>query len=186
MSEGDRRHWDPRYAAVGVAPVGKHTPLPAFAPLEDLFPTGGHALELACGRGRASVWLAVRGMEVWGVDVSPVAIDLARQLAVLSGVGDRCRFEVVDLDDGLPEGPPEDLVLCHLPHVFRDRRFDQAMIERVAPGGLLAVVVQSEVGAGPGQFRVPSGDLLDAFGKLEVVVHGEADGKGWILARRQA
>ena len=63
-------------------------------------------------------------MEVWGVDVSPVAIDLAHRLAELSGVADRCRFEVVDLDDGLPDGPRVDLVLCHLPHLFRDRRFD--------------------------------------------------------------
>ncbi len=90
---------------------------------------------------------------------------------------------VVDLDDELPDGPRVDLVLCHLPHLFRDRRFDQAMVDRLEPGGSLAVAVQSEVGPGPGPFRVRPGDLLDAFGKLEVVVHREADGKAWILAK---
>jgi hypothetical protein len=115
-----------------------------------------------------------------------VAIDLARRLAELSGVADRCHFEVQDLDDGLPEGPLVDLILCHLPHAFRHRSFDRAMTERLVPGGLLAVATQSEVGRGPGPFRVSPGDLLDAFGKLTVVVHGEGDGKAWILARRDA
>lgn len=183
MSDEDRRHWDARYRALGMAPVGGLPP-PVFAPFEHRFPTEGHALEVACGRGRQAVWLARRGMDVLAVDVSPVAIDLARRLAALSCVADHCRFEVLDLDGGLPDGPALDLILCHLPHRFRDRRFDRAMVERLAPGGQLAVAVQSEVGAGPGPFRVLPGDLLDAFGELEVVVHGEADGKGWILARR--
>jgi methyltransferase family protein len=54
-----------------------------------------------------------------GVDVSPVAIELARQLAERSGVAARCRFDVFDLDAGLPDGESVDLVLCYL---FRDSR----------------------------------------------------------------
>ena len=185
MSEDDRRHWDPRYATLGLASAGGHAP-PVFTPFEHHFPTEGRALELACGRGRQAVWLASRGMDVRGVDVSPVAIDLAQELAALSGVADRCRFEVLDLDDGLPESAPVDLVLCHLPHLFRNPRFDQAMIDCVAPAGLLAVAALSEVEAGPGPFRLLPNALLDAFGKLEVIVHGEADGMAWILARRDA
>lgn len=127
------------------------------------------------------MWLATRGMEVWGVDVSPVAIDLAHELTSLSGVADRCRFDVVDLDGGLPEGPPVDLLVCHL---FRDQRLDQAMIERLTPGGLLAVAVRSEVGVGPGPFRVRPGELRDAFGELEVRSEGEGEGMAWIMARR--
>ncbi len=185
LSEEDRRHWDSRYAEAGMAPIGGFPP-PVFAPFEHLFPTEGHALELACGRGRAAVWLAGRGMNVWAVDVSSVAIDLSGQLAVLSGVANRCRFEVLDLDGELPEGPPVDLILCHLPHLFRDQRLNEAMIDRLARGGLLAVAVLSEVGPGPGPFRVRPGELLDAFGKLGVFVQGEADGMAWILARRHA
>ena len=166
-----------------MAPVSDHDPPPPpnFAHVEHLFPTQGHALELACGRGRAAVWLASRGIDVWAVDVSPVAIDLARQLTSLSGFARRCRFDVVDLDDGLPEGPPVDLLFCYL---FRDQRLDRAMMERLAPGGLLAVAVQSEVGVGPGAFRVPPGELRHAFGELEVLEEGEGEGMAWILARR--
>ena len=119
MTEANRTHWDERYAAGGLAPVLDDPPVtPFLAPIEHLMPTTGQVLELACGRGRGAFWLAKRGMDYWGVDVSPVAIELARELARRSGVGDRCRFDVFDLNNGLPPGPPVDLLFCHL---FVDR-----------------------------------------------------------------
>lgn len=184
MSVADREHWDERYAAGGLAPVLDDPPLsPFLVPIEHLMPTTGHALELACGRGRGAVWLAMRGVDYWGVDVSPVAIGLARELARRSGVGDRCRFDVFDLDNGLPPGPPVDLLFCHL---FVDRRLDEAVLDRLAPEGILVVVSLSEVGHGPGDFRIRPGELLDAFGSLEVLDHAESEGVARILARRAA
>ena len=79
-----------------------------FAPIEELFPVDDRALEIACGRGETAVWLAKRGMDVHGVDVSPVAIDLAGELALRSGVADRCKFEVWDLDDWAATGAADD------------------------------------------------------------------------------
>jgi len=121
-----------------------------------------------------------------GVDVSPVAIELARQLIELSGVADRCRFDVFDLDAGLPDGEPVDLLLCYL---FRDPRLYRGMVDRLVPGGLLAVAVRSEVGAGPeevhdGNHRARPGELRDAFGHLEILEEGEGDGMARILARK--
>ncbi|MFZ0626469.1 MAG: class I SAM-dependent methyltransferase [Acidimicrobiia bacterium] len=181
MSEDDRRHWDRRYAETGLAPLAETGPPPVFAPYEGLFPVEGRALELACGRGRAAIWLAGRGLSYRGVDVSPVAIGLARRLAQLQGLESRCSFEVHDLDAGLPDGPPVDLLLCHL---FRDPRLDGSIMARLAPGGMLAVAVLSEVGAGPGRFRVPEGELRGAFGDLDIEVQGESEGMAWIVARR--
>lgn len=43
--------------------------------------TPGHALDIACGEGRNSVWLAERGWTVTGVDFSPEALRKARMLA---------------------------------------------------------------------------------------------------------
>ncbi len=184
MSEADRQHWDARYADLGSAAAtieGLPPPPPVFAPVERLFPTQGHALELACGRGRGGVWLASRGIRFWGLDVSPVAIDLARELAAHCGLADRCRFDVADLDHGLPPGPLVDLVFVHL---FRDRRLDQPVVERLKPGGMLAIAVLSEVGAAPGPFRARPGELHDAFSHLETLAYGEDDGMAWLLARR--
>ena len=181
MSAEDRRHWDARYGELGLAPLDGAPPPPVFAPFESLLPTQGAALELACGRGRGALWLASRGLRVLGVDVSAVAIELARELASRAGYADRCRFQVVDLDQGLPEGPPVDLILCHL---FRDARLDRALVERLVPGGWLAVATLSEVGAGPGAFRARPGELRAAFGELDLVHEGEAEGRAWLLGRR--
>jgi SAM-dependent methyltransferase len=182
MTEEDRRRWDTRYAEDGLAPVRDPIAPPIFAPFEDLFPTEGRALEVACGRGKAALWLASRGMDVYGVDVSPTAILLARELLSRSGYAERARFEVFDLDNGLPDGPPVELLLCYN---FRDVRLDQPMMERLAPRGLLAIATLSEVGAGPGAFRARPGELRHAFGKLEVLVEGERDGKAWLVGRRR-
>ncbi|MFP3901629.1 MAG: class I SAM-dependent methyltransferase [Acidimicrobiia bacterium] len=180
MAEDDRIRWDQRYAGLGPAPPEATGPPPLLAAHEHLFPTSGRALDVACGRGREAVWLAHRGLEVWGLDISAVAIGQARELARRRGVAERCRFDVVDLDHGLPDGPAVDLVLCHR---FRDRRLDRAIVRRLVPGGLLAVVALSEVGAGPGPFRVAPGELTAAFADLDVIASGEERGEAWLLAR---
>jgi SAM-dependent methyltransferase len=182
MSEADRRDWDRRYTEGGVAPLDESGPPPVFAAHEDHFPATGNALELACGRGRGAVWLAGRGMDYYGVDISPVAIDLARQLVAAQGVADRCRFQVHDLDGGLPPGPRVDLLLCYL---FRVPMLDQAIVDRLKPGGLLATAVLSEVGAGPGRFRARPGELRQAYSNLEILADGEGDGIAWLMGRRR-
>ena len=181
MSEADRLRWDRRHSRNGEPRAGQDGPPSVFAPFAHLFPSKGRALDIACGSGRTTVWLARRGMEVLGVDVSPVAIERARRLAALSGMADRCRFEVVDLDDGLPEGPDMDLVLCHL---FRDERLDRAIVDRLAPGGILAIAALSEVGSGPGSFRARPGELREAFADLDALTEGEGEGLAWLVGRR--
>lgn len=181
MSEADRRRWDERYAAKGPPPLSSVASPAVFAGHADVFPAAGRALDLACGQGTGSVWLAARGLRVQGFDVSPVAIDHARDLAQRAGVGDRCRFDVVDFDAGLPAGTPVDVILCCK---FRDARLDRAIIERLAPGGLLAIAALSEVGASPGPFRAVAGELPAAFAGLELIGAGEGDGQAWLLARR--
>ncbi len=181
MSDEDRLRWDRRYADRTVL-ADENVSLPAvFRPFADTFPTAGCALDLACGTGGVAVWLAKRGLHVWGCDVSPVAVTQARELAVLSGVADRCQFEIVDLDGGLPVGPPVDVLICNR---FRDRRLDRPMAERLVVGGLLAVSVLSEVGSTPGPFRVRAGELRSAFDGLDVIAAEEASGVAWLLARR--
>ncbi|MBX5488655.1 MAG: methyltransferase, partial [Mycolicibacterium hassiacum] len=58
------------------------------------------------------------------------------------------------------------------------------IIERLAPGGLLAIAVLSVVGAAPGRFRAAPGELTTAFGELQVIASGEGDGLAWLLGRR--
>jgi SAM-dependent methyltransferase len=177
----DADRWDRRYAAQDPVPLEAVGPPAALAPHAALLPTRGLALELACGPGRTAVWLARRGLVVHGVDVSPVAGGLARDLAERAGVADRCTVEVADLHDGLPSGPPVDLVLCHrfwAPHLA------EPVMQRVRPGGVVALAVLSEVGAAPGRFRATPGELRRAHRGLEVLVDEEGDGLAVLVGRR--
>jgi len=180
MSDADRRRWDDRYTSRGPA----HIELPTvFADYADEFPSSGSALDIACGQGEISVWLARRGLRVVGVDVSPVAIGYAHELAVRNQVDDHCRFTVVDLDDGLPAGEQANTIVCHR---FRAPHRYPAIVERLAPGGLLAIAVLSEVDGGPSPYRASPGELSVAFADLDLIAEGEGDGVAWLMARRAA
>ena len=181
MSRADRVRWDERYADTDEPATDAAALDPVFTPYQQIFPTAGHTLDVACGQGLGAVWLARRGLDVWGLDVSAVAIDRARDLARRSGVGDRCRFAVVDLDAGLPTGPPVDVLYCRR---FRDARLDRAMAQRLAPGGLLAITALMRGTGCTGPFRVAPGELPAVFADLDPIAGGEGDGHAWLLARR--
>jgi SAM-dependent methyltransferase len=178
VSAEDRARWDRRYTASdgdAATAVG----LPAlFRPFADHFPTAGCALDIACGRGSGALWLARRGMQVRGYDVSAAAIAQASAAAQAGGLAERCGFVVADLDAGLPPGPSAAVVLCSM---FRDPRLDAAIVARLGSGGVLAISALSERSAGPGRFRVPPDEFLAPFAALEVIAAGDA----WLLARKR-
>lgn len=181
VSEEERLRWDERHRARGIAPV-EDVGLPSvFAGHESLVPTEGFALEIACGRGGAAVWLAKRGLRYLGIDVSAVAIDLARKLVESVSLEKRCEFIVHDLDLGLPETPPADVLLCHM---YRNRSLNRLMVQRLNPGGVLFMAVLSEVGGQPGRHTAKRGELLQSFDELDVLAHGEGDGKAWLIGRK--
>jgi SAM-dependent methyltransferase len=62
------------------------------------------ALELGCGTGGNAVWLAQRGFDVTALDISPLAIERARQRA--AGAGANVRFLVADILSGPDVGGP--------------------------------------------------------------------------------
>jgi len=180
VGDADRERWDARHAAAGAAQ--RPAPPDAVRGCEDLLPADGRALDVACGRGTVAVWLAARGFVVDAVDVSPVALAAGEALAVRHGLAGQVRWWRHDLDVGLPPGRtgPYDLVVCQR---FRDPAGYPALAGRLAPGGLLVVTVLSEVDEGPGPFRAAPGELVAAFGGLEVLRHSERDGEASLVAR---
>ncbi|WP_123028096.1 SAM-dependent methyltransferase [Mycolicibacterium stellerae] len=102
----------------------------------------GHALDLGCGEGADSVWLAERGWTVVAVDISETALGRAREAASSRGVGDRIEFVQLDLSDGFPDGT-FDLVSAQFLHstVRLDRTTILAKAARaIRPGGVLVIV----------------------------------------------
>ena len=59
----------------------------------------GRALDLGCGRGELSVFLACLGNEVLAIDYSPQAIELAREAAVAAGPSLDIEFYCGDVQD---------------------------------------------------------------------------------------
>jgi SAM-dependent methyltransferase len=53
------------------------------------------ALEIGCGTGTNSVWLAQQGFEVTGIDVAPLAVEQAQRRAGAAGV--KAHFTVADV-----------------------------------------------------------------------------------------
>lgn len=124
----------------------------------------GRALDLGCGEGGDSVWLAEQGWHVTGVDVSDTALARAAAEAQERGVADRITFERHDLSESLPSGR-FDLVSAQF--LQSPIAMDRAGLLRraagaVADGGLLVIV---DHGAAPPwapehvrKFAFPSAD----------------------------
>jgi len=104
--------------------------------------TPGRALDLGCGEGADSVWLAQRGWTVVAVDISDTALGRARDAAVSRDVADRIEFVQRDLSEGLPEGS-FDLISSQFLHskVPLDRETILASAaSALRPGGVLVIV----------------------------------------------
>ena len=71
--------WDQRYSAPEF--IFGTQPNKFLASQAALFRPGQRVLDIACGEGRNSVWLAQRGCQVLGIDISPLALKKARRLA---------------------------------------------------------------------------------------------------------
>ncbi|MBL3596611.1 methyltransferase domain-containing protein [Rhodovulum sulfidophilum] len=70
-----REDWNRRYSETEQL-FGIEPNIHLARELSDLPP--GRALDLACGEGRNSFWLAERGWQVDGIDLSDVAVERAR------------------------------------------------------------------------------------------------------------
>jgi release factor glutamine methyltransferase len=94
-------------------------------------------VDIGTGSGAVAIALAValrarrvppEDLEITAVDVSPDALELARENAVAHGVGDRLRFLAGDLLPAGARSQPLDIVLANLPYL-RTAELD-SLIER--------------------------------------------------------
>ncbi len=185
MSTSDRTRWNERYAdRDDVA-----TPAPPDAlnesGLVDRLPASGRALDVACGLGAQSIWLAQRGFDVIAIDVSGEAATRVVAAARSHHVADRVDAMVVDLDDGLPDNLDDfDLIVCQR---FRDPRLYPEFVARLRVGGIAVVTVLSRTGTtDPGPFHAPPGDLAAAYERpdVDILFHAEANGQESIVVQR--
>ncbi|HQX57771.1 MAG: class I SAM-dependent methyltransferase [Rhodoferax sp.] len=140
-------------------------------------PATGHALCVADGEGRNSVWLARQGLQVQAFDISDVGVAKARKLAQDAGV--QVDYQVADCDQWDWPRNQFDVVAAifiqFADPAMRTRLFAR-MVDSLKPGGLL--IVQ---GYTPKQIDYKTGGpgilanlyteemMRDAFAALEIL-----------------
>lgn len=111
-------------------------------------PKEGWIYDIGCGAGESSRWLIERGLRIFGLDFSAVAIEICRRAA---GDTDRSRFEVVDMcAEEMPLEPAAAMIDrgCYhqIPENFRPAYVRNAA-RLIKPGGhflLIAATLQRE------------------------------------------
>ena len=143
MKPGARDSWEARYAR-SEGTVWSGLPHPLLAELTaDLDP--GISVDIGCGEGADTLWLAERGWHAHGVDFSATAIGRARRAAKEQDAANAW-FHICDLESFSPKDPV-DLVTAFFFHP-RGAGARQAFLETAAswigPGGHLLLVAHGD------------------------------------------
>ncbi|HEU4760597.1 MAG TPA: class I SAM-dependent methyltransferase [Dehalococcoidia bacterium] len=180
MSEDVARHWDERYRREEAEP--ERGPAVWLVRNVGLLPASGRALDVAMGTGRNALYLASRGYEVTGIDISLVAVTRCRAEAQRRGL--RLDAVCADVESYEPERAAYDIVLDFY---YLERALCPRLVEALRPGGVLLfetfTLAQRRFGWGPQQeaFLLRPGELRRLFPELAVlayreeVVEGESD-----------
>ncbi len=169
VSEQDRIRWNQRFAE-GAYRQRNH-PSALLAEQAGLLGNSGQALDIACGAGRNSLYLARLGFAVTAIDISDTAL---AQLNACKPASAAIRSICHDLDDGLPT-----LDRCYdLIIKMRFLKLDllDQLLQLLSPGGVLVCEVllqtdaaQSGVGPRESRFRAAPGALLGHARGLEIL-----------------
>ena len=121
MSREDKEKWDKKY----IAKAELLKPREASAVLKKYALVGGgkKALDLACGAGRNSCYLAQVGYVVDSVDIAEVALDTLEKEASSLGILENIMIKLEDLDSFTPDADIYSLIIMM-------NYLDRGLIER--------------------------------------------------------
>ncbi|MGP9504236.1 class I SAM-dependent methyltransferase [Specibacter sp. AOP5-B1-6] len=154
----DENFWDERYGSGGAVWSGQPNPqlVSEASWLDSTDPSVPKtALDIGCGEGADSVWLARRGWQVTAVDFSRVALQRAKDHAAAQELAGSIEWEHRDLLVWTPPASAFGLVTAqfmHLPQQDRDPLFTR-LAAAVATGGSLLIVGHSASDAAAGARR---------------------------------
>ncbi len=168
MPAVDAQRWDVRHRANLDQPVG--APRAFLLESARFLPASGWALDVAMGRGAAAGYLLQRGLNVIGVDISPVAVRAARAEwpGLLAVRADLTAFEL--------RSESLDVIVNFY---YLERSLWPAFGRMLKPGGLLIFETMTEamsgrpVEADPAHLLAPQ-ELLSYFRAWEVLDYRES------------
>jgi 2-polyprenyl-3-methyl-5-hydroxy-6-metoxy-1,4-benzoquinol methylase len=163
--EQDRIKWNKRYAGEGyfIEPQPSKFLVERIDMIEFLAP-GGKALDIACGEGRNSIFLARRGFTVTGIDIADEGIAKAVRRASEEGL--KISFLRADLEV-CPLDGPWDLII-NFNYLFRD--LIPRTVAALNSGGIMLVDTLLDSPALPGEhnpsYLLQAGELSTIFAQL--------------------
>lgn len=166
--------WDDRYRERPIWSGNANQRLVETA--TDLAP--GRALDVGCGEGGDAIWLARQGWQVTAADVSPVALERAREAARAAGVADAITFEHSDgRSDWAPPADAYDLVTVSFVQFPRAElaAFHRKLAAAVAPGGTLLITAHHADSHGGGETPFSA----ELFATAAEMAAGLDLGAGW-------
>lgn len=159
----------------------------------ELLPSSGLALDIACGTGANSLFLARRGLTVSSWDISAVAIERLNAAA---------SAEQLPVEPAVRDIQPDDFPVARFNLVinfhYLDRGIIPAMKASLAPAGILVFqtfVADKVANVGPANpaFLMNPGEPESLMEGLEIMVAGSGRdiqdeqhpqaGRGWVIAR---
>jgi tellurite methyltransferase len=165
----DLAGWDEQYRRqADTAAERESAPNPLLVDAaRDLPP--GRALDLACGTGRNTLWLAERGWSVTAVDGSPAALEILRSRAT----GLHVETQMADLEDSAftIESTGYDLIaMCYY---FQGSLIEQCKRGLVPGGVMIAIALLMEPGKELSTFRLQPRELRRYFADWEILHYRE-------------
>jgi tellurite methyltransferase len=121
---------------------------------------GLRTLDIACGEGRNSIFLAQQGFAVTAIDISDVGIGKARQWGAECGL--EIDFRVMDLEGCRLDGQYDLVININ----FLLRPLISQAVDALEPGGLM---IFESLLATPEQLRLHNPDFMLAAGELEQI-----------------
>ena len=164
-ASNDQTRWD-KYYNMEEFLYGTE-PIPFLKENISLLPKN-KALDLAMGEGRNGVYLATQGFDVLGLDISPIGLNKAQQLAKYFNT--TIQTQVVDLENYQLEKNSYDVIVCTY-YLQRDL-FDQIK-DSLKPGGMVLIETFNtdylKYSRFPKKYLLKHNELLEIFKDFKVI-----------------
>lgn len=168
MSIPENQKWDDRYMRESDFWLGQE-PRQLLTSFADILPAEGRALDAASGVGNNALYLAQKGLKVFALDISEIALHLAKQR--MGAIDIPLEAAVVDLSN--PWLPEEYFVVIINFH-FLERATFPIYRKALIPGGLLFFDTFTQLkGSDSPEYYLRPGELLDHYRDYEIIHYSE-------------